>query len=178
MNSILSKKFNTSMVILLVTAFLLPAFAAARMNGQDGPGSGKGFGMNRNPTGYCKVWRNPKMVQTLKLSDEQVKAIKEADFSSREKALPLKGRLDELRLQMEKAFSADTVDEPAMLELARQVSDVKGKLFVQHIQARLAVEKILTPEQRKILESEFPHRHAGPERERRHAGFCDYGRNR
>lgn len=174
MKSILRKKINTGTIIVLITALLLPGLAMARMNCQDRPG--RGLGMNHNQMGYCRIWRNPEMLQALKLTDGQVKALKDLDFSFRERALTLKGRLDGLRLQMAKSFAADTVDEPAVLELARKVSDVKGKLFVQKIEARLAAEKILTVEQRKILAMRLPRAHSWSRRDRRQTNSGNYGR--
>jgi len=92
------------------------------------------------------------MVQELELTDEQVKGLREADFAHREKRLQLKSKLDGLHLQMEKLFSADTVNESDILQLAQKISDLKGKLFVQKIESRLAVRKLLNADQLKKLE--------------------------
>jgi hypothetical protein len=64
----------------------------------------------------------------------------------------LKFQLDGLHLQLEKLFSADPVDEPDVLKLAQKISDLKGKLFVQKIESRLAVGKLLNADQLKKLE--------------------------
>jgi len=53
---------------------------------------------------------------------------------------------------MDKAFSEDVVDDTAVLSLAEKISDVKGKLFIQKIEARLAVGKLLNADQIKKLE--------------------------
>jgi len=149
MNSNLKQNFFTGAMVLLVTVFFIPAFAGAFTPGQCKPD--KGFGMKRHHVSPLGIWQNPKMVQELGLTDEQVKALREADFAHREKHLQLKSKLDGLRLEMEKLFSADPVNESDILQLAQKISDLKGKLFVRKIESRLSVVKLLTADQLKKL---------------------------
>jgi hypothetical protein len=100
------------------------------------------------------------MVQELGLTDEQVKGLREADFTHREKRLQLKSKLDGLHLQMEKLFSADPVNESDILQIAQKISDLKGKLFVRKIESRLAVGKLLSADQLKKLKMFDLHHHA------------------
>ena len=100
------------------------------------------------------------MVQDLGLSNEQVKGLREADFAHREKRLQLKSKLDGLHLEMEKLFSADSVDEAKVLQVAQKISDLKGKLFVRKIESRLTVGRLLTADQLKKLEVFEFHHHA------------------
>ena len=171
MNSNLRQKLFTGAMVLLVTVFFIPAFAVAFTPGNCKPD--KGFGMKRHHVSPLGIWRNPKMVQKLGLTDEQVKRLREADFAHREKHLKLKSQLDGLHLQLEKLFSADPVDEPDVLKLAQKISDLKGKLFVRKIESRLAVGKLLTADQLKKLKIFNLHHHAthgkkhGKERHRR-----------
>jgi Spy/CpxP family protein refolding chaperone len=149
MNSNLRQKFFTGAMVLLVTIFFIPGFAGAFTQGQCRPD--KGFGMKRHQMSPLGIWRNPKMVQELGLTDEQVKGLREADFAHREKRLQLKSKLDGLHLEMEKLFSADPVNESNILQLAQKISDLKGNLFVGRIESCLAVGKLLTAEQLKKL---------------------------
>ena len=158
MNSNLRQKFFTGAMVLLVTVFFIPAFAGAFTPGDCKPD--KGFGMKRHHVSPLGIWRNPKTIQELGLTDEQVKGLREADFAHREKRLQLKSKLDGLHLQMEKLFSADPMDEPDVLKLAQKISDLKGKLFVRKIESRLAVGKLLHADQLKKLEMFALHHHA------------------
>mgnify|MGYP001823838222 FL=1 len=159
MNSNLRQKFFTGAMVLLVTVFFIPAFAGAFTPGQCK--QYKGFGMKRHHGSPLGIWRNPKMVQDLELTDEQVKGLREADFAHREKRLQLKSKLDGLHLEMEKRFSADPVNESDILQLAQKISDIKGKLFVRRIESRLAVRKLLTEDQLKKLKK-FDLHHPAP----------------
>ena len=82
-----------------------------------------------------------------------MKKLKEADFASREKQLPLFGELDSLRLKMDQAFAAEPVDEKAVMDLTEKISAVKAKLAAQRTEERLAMSKILTPEQMGKMQS-------------------------
>jgi Spy/CpxP family protein refolding chaperone len=145
MNSNLSKKLGTGVVVLLITVWFIPAIAGAFA-----PGDGKherGLYRKDRHRNVLGIWRDPQMVQKLGLTTEQVKKARDADFAFREKGLPLKAQLDSLRLQMEKAFTEDVVDDEAVLSLAEKISNVKGKLFIQKIEARLAGKKLLSADQ-------------------------------
>ena len=158
MNSILRQKYFTCATVFLIMIFFIPTFAGAFTPGNGTPH--KGFGMKRHHVSPLGIWRNPKMVQDLGLSNEQVKGLREADFAHREKRLQLKSKLDGLYLEMEKLFSADAVDEAKVLKVAQKISDLKGKLFVWKIESRLAVGKLLTADQLKKLEVFDLHHHA------------------
>ncbi len=145
MNFNFGKKVGKGVVIAVVMVFLMSSFAAASPWGDSG--QGRGYGKKGGQKSICGIWRSPKMVEELGLSDEQVEKLKEADFASREKKMELKCQLDGLRLQMEKAFSEDAVDEAAVRQLAENISDLKGKLFTQKIESRLEVRKLLSADQ-------------------------------
>jgi Spy/CpxP family protein refolding chaperone len=158
MNSNLRQKLFTGAMVVLVTVFFIPTFAGAFTPGNCAPH--KGFGMKRHHVSPLGIWQNPKMVQELGLTDEQIKRLREADFAHREKHLKLKSQLDGLHLQLEKLFSADPVNEPDVLKLAQKISDLKGKLFVRKIESRLAVGKLLTADQLKKLKMFDLYHHA------------------
>lgn len=163
MKSKLSKKFGTGIIVLLITICFIPAFAGAFA-----PGDGKhdkGFDRKDRHRPVLGIWRDPQMVQKLGLTAEQVKKVRDADFAFREKHLALKAQLDNLGLQLDKAFSDDVVDNTAVLALAQKISDVRGKLFVQNIESRLALGKILNADQIKKLKLYGMHqrrKHPGP----------------
>ena len=150
MNATIRKKIGTGIMAVLLAAALIPSAAEACRGGRGGRGGGQGMGMNCGMKGggaAFGIWQNPQAVQDLSLNAEQVKKLKEADFASREKQLPLFNELDSLRLKMDQAFAAEPVDEKAVMELTEKISAVKGKLAVQRAEDKLALGKILTPEQ-------------------------------
>ncbi|WP_417909892.1 Spy/CpxP family protein refolding chaperone [Candidatus Electronema sp. PJ] len=152
MNAIINKRIGTVLMAALLSAALIPAAAEACRGGRGGRGGGQGMGMDCGMRGgrggaAFGIWQNPQAVQDLGISAEQVKKLKEAEFAAREKQLPLNAELDSLRLKMDQAFATEPVDEKAVLELTEKISAVKGKMAVQMTEERLAMKKILTPEQ-------------------------------
>lgn len=149
MNSKLGKKFGTGVMVLLITLCFIPALALAGASGDQR--QGKGLEMKGHHGPVLGIWRNRQMVQKLELTENQVKQIRDTDFTFRERHLVLKSQLDSFHLQMDKAFSSDRVDNTAILKAAQAISDVRGKLFVQKVESRLALGKILTADQIKKM---------------------------
>ena len=172
MNSKLGKKLGTGVVVLLITVCFIPAVAGAFAPGDER--QGKGFNRKDRHRPALGIWRDPQMVQKLGLTAEQVKQLRAEDFTFREKRLQLKAQLDGLRLQMDKAFSNDVVDDKAVLSLAEKISDVKGKMFIQKIEARLAVGKLLNADQINKLKQYEMH----PEKQGRKHGKKQISANR
>lgn len=156
MTTAISKKIGTVLMAVLLSAALVPSAADACRGGKGGYGGGysKDCGMKDKRGGsHLDIWRNTQVVKNLGLSEEQVKQLKEADFAAREKALPLQAELDSLRLSMDQAFTAEPVDDKTVLELTEKIAAVKGKLAVQRAEAKLAMKKILSPEQLDQMKS-------------------------
>ena len=113
MNSKLSKKFGTGVMVLLITVCFIPAIAGAFAS--EGGKHDKGFDRKDRHRPALGIWRDPQMVQKLELTAEQVKQVRNVDFNFREKRLGLKAQLDSLRLQMDRAFTEDVIDDTAVL---------------------------------------------------------------
>jgi Spy/CpxP family protein refolding chaperone len=142
------KKWSIVIAILMGAMFCVPGLAGA-FGGKCN--QGKGFGMKKNSRSGCGIWRNQKLVQDLGLSEDQVKKLKDIDFSFREKQLKTRSQMAALQLEMDKELSTDKVEEEAVLKLAKKLSDIKGEKYVQEIESNLAVRKILTQDQIKKL---------------------------
>ena len=166
------KKLGTGLIVLLTAVCFIPAVAGAFTPG-DGR-QGKEFDSRGHHRPTLGIWRNPQMIQKLEITEEQVKELRDADFTFREKRLALRAQLDGLRLHMEKAFSEDAVDPAMVRATAEKIADLKGKRYEQRIESRLALQKILTADQIKelrfcVMEHKRPHPGPGDKRiPRRH----------
>lgn len=145
----MKKKAGIGVLVLLITICFVPAMAGAFAQGNGERGKGfDGRGQHRSPLG---IWRNPQMVEKLQLTDQQIDQLRDLDFAHREKQQASKAELDSLRLQIDKAFTGDTVDKTAVRQTAQKIADVKGSMLVEKIDSRLALEEILTADQVDIL---------------------------
>ena len=150
MNTELRKKLGTRFMVLLITTSLITLCAIPTMAGMPAPAEPwqeRGMDRPKHHRPALGIWRDPQIIQTLELSEKQVNQLRDADFTSREKQLELKAQLDRFRLQMDKAFSVDSVDDETVRQLAEKIAGVKGDLFVQDVESRLTVGKILSADQ-------------------------------
>ena len=143
------KKWNLVITLLIAVMFCFPGLAGA-FHGNDH--QGKGFGMKNNMDSGCGIWQDQKLVQDLGLSGDQVKKLTDMEYGCREKQLQIQSRIEMLQLQMDKTFSSDKVEDGEVLKLAKEISGLRGERFVQKIESKLAVRKILTPDQIKKLD--------------------------
>ena len=154
MTTQLGKKIATGMMTILIAAFFIPAVAGACQGrrGQQGKNCDMQGqkGMRHSMLG---IWQKAQLVEGLALTPEQVNKLKTADFAAQEKGLALKAEMGTLRLKMEQAFAADTVDDKLVRDLAGKLAAVKGKMSVKKVEARLALKNLLTPEQIKKMKT-------------------------
>jgi Spy/CpxP family protein refolding chaperone len=143
------KKWNLVITLLIAVMFCFPGLAGA-FHGNNH--QGKGFGMKNNMDSGCGIWQNQKMVQDLGLTGDQVNKLKDMEYACREKQLQTESRIEMLQLQMDKAFSSDKVEDVEVLKLAKEISSLRGDKYVQKIESKLAVRKILTLDQMKKLD--------------------------
>ena len=90
-----------------------------------GPG-GPGFGDHRPPMERAmrgdrgRWWNNPKIVEKLKLTDDQRKAMDQIFQEHREKLVDLRANVEKAEIEMEPLVRADQPNEAAVLAAARQ----------------------------------------------------------
>ena len=152
-----SGKLSKGLMVLLIAVFFLTVWfvpAIARMHGPTDTWRGKGMErQQQHQRSALGFWRNPQLVQELDLTDDQLSRLRDSEFASREEQLKLKAQLDGYRLEMEKAFSGESIDDKAVRQLAEKMADVKGNIFVQNVESRLSVGKILNADQINKLKS-------------------------
>jgi Spy/CpxP family protein refolding chaperone len=153
MKTSIKQNFFRIAIFLLIGFFLVPTVVFAF---RGGPGkSERGMGMPRKGMqgGSFFIWNNAKIVEELELSDEQIGKLKEADFAMKENHLELRSQLNRLNLELQKAFSEETVNDPEVLEMANKMAEIRSKMFMDRVEARLKMTKILTDDQYKKLET-------------------------
>lgn len=167
MNTKLRRTVGRNIMVLVLAAFFMAAGSLPAVAGASAKAAvwhKGGMEKHRHHRPALKIWQDPEMVQKLELTEAQIKKLRDADFTSREKRLELKAQLDRLDLQMEKAFSADTVDQKTVLKLAEKISDVRASLFIQRIESRLAMGKIINTEQmNKLKQQLWQEKKCGPQ---------------
>jgi periplasmic protein CpxP/Spy len=144
---------------------LAVTLAAAGASAQDpGPGAGPGgpggpgFGMHRPPMEramrgeHGRWWNNPKVVEQLKLSDEQRKAMDDIYQQQRTTLVDLRANVEKAEIAMEPLVRADQPNETAVLAQIDKVAQARAELEKANARFLFALRGKLTPEQWKQVQ--------------------------
>jgi Spy/CpxP family protein refolding chaperone len=145
-------------------AGLLIAGVAA---GAQAPGGGPGFGEHRppfekalGPQGkHGHWWNNPEMVEKLKLTEAQRKAMDGILLEHREKLVDLRGNVEKAELELEPLMGEEQPNEGKILAQIDKVAQARAELEKANARFLLAIRGKLTPEQWKQLQAERGNRH-------------------
>jgi protein CpxP len=143
------------------------AMAQGPMGGPSmgGPGMGRqGMDGNRPPMerafgGHAmegRWWNNPRVVERLKLTDDQRKAFDQILLDHREKLIDLHANVEKAELAMEPLVQAEQPNESAILAQIDKVAQARAELEKAHARYLLALRSKLTPEQWKQVQ-DFRH---------------------
>jgi len=158
---------------------LAVSFAAigAGAQGPGGPGPGAGFGMHRPPmeramrshNEFGRWWNNPKIVERLKLTEDQRKAMDDIFQKHREKLVDLRANVEKAEIEMEPLVKADQPNESAVMGQIDKVAQARAELEKANARFLFALRAKLTPEQWKQVQ-DFRQNHEGMRREWRRDG--------
>jgi periplasmic protein CpxP/Spy len=155
------KASTAGKLILAVAGVLIAGVAAGAQGYGGGQGVGQGFGVHRpamerafGPMGASRGWwNNPRIVERLKLTDDQRKAMDEILLQHREKLIDLQANLQKAELDMQPLMSADTPNDAAIEAQIDKVVQARGELERANARFLLAIRDKLTPEQWKQVQA-------------------------
>ncbi len=132
----------------------------AGVAGAQAPGDGPGFGDHRPPMekamgphgDHGRWWNNPKLIEKLKLTDEQRKAMDDILQQHREKLIDLRAAVDKAELEMEPMVRADQPNESAVLAQIDKVAQARAELEKANARFLFALRAKLTPDQWKQVQ--------------------------
>src|SRR3569833_2149338 len=136
-----------------------------------GPGR-PGFGTHRPPmeramrphSEFGRWWNNQKIVEKLKLTDDQRKAMDDIFQKHRERLVDLRANVEKAEIEMEPMVRADQPNESAVLGQIDKVAQARAELEKANARFLFALRAKLTPDQWKQVQ-DFRHNHEGMRRE-------------
>ncbi len=142
-------------------AFAAALAGAILAGAQPGPGEGPGFGSHRPPLERLlgpegaggRWWNNPAVVEKLKLSDDQRKAMDQILLQHRESLIDMRAGVEKAELAMEPLLGADQPNEQAILAQIDKVAQARAELEKANARFLLAIRAKLTPDQYKELQA-------------------------
>jgi len=146
---------------LAIAGVLMAGSALAQgPGGGPGAGAGPGFGDHQPPFEkafggqgiHGRWWNNPRIVERLKLSDEQRKSFDEILFQHRETLIDLRGSRAKAELELEPLIRDDQPNETRILAQIDKVAQSRAELEKANARYLLAIRGKLTPEQWKQVQ--------------------------
>ena len=131
---------------------------AALAQGPGGPGSGPGFGDHRPPMERAmrgdrgQWWNNPKVIEKLKLTDDQRKSMDAIFQQHREKLVDLRGNVEKAEIEMAPLVKADQPNESAVLAQIDKVAQARAELEKANARFLFELRAKLTPDQWKQVQ--------------------------
>ena len=133
-------------------------FAAAAAGAQ-GPGlGGPGFPDHRPPMEramrgeHGRWWNNPNIVEKLKLTDDQRKAMDDIFQNHRENLVDLRANLEKAEIALEPLVRADQPNESAVMSQIDKVAQARAELEKANARFLFALRAKLTPDQWKQVQ--------------------------
>ena len=166
-------KVNLAVRLGMALAVSFAALVAGAQDPESGPGGpgrgGPGFGDHRPPMERAmrphgefggRWWNNPKIIEKLKLTDDQRKGMDEIFQQHREKLVDLRAAVEKAEVQMEPLVRADQPNESAVLAQIDKVAQARAELEKANARFLFALRSKLTPDQWKQVQ-EFRQNHEG-----------------
>lgn len=109
--------------------------------------------------------------ERLGLSGEQAEQWRTLRSEQRKEAVQRRADVQKLHIELRELLSAPALDEGAVRAKARRFAELQSASVQARIEARLALRKLLTPEQAEKLRELRPERNARRERGRHRGGW-------
>jgi Spy/CpxP family protein refolding chaperone len=105
------------------------------------------------PGALGRWWNNPRIVERLKLTDEQRKTFDGIFLAHREKLIDLRANLEKSELAMEPLMRDDSPNEVGILAQIDKIAQARAELEKANARFLLALRARLTPEQWKTVQA-------------------------
>jgi len=160
----MKRKFAARLICALVGALLAGGWAVAQGPGDGrgmGSGPGMGFGDRQPPMERAfrfegergQFWNNPRIVEKLKLTDDQRKAMDGILQDHRVTLIDLRANVEKAEVEMQPLMSADEPNETAILAQIDKIAQARAELEKANARFLLAIRSKLTPEQWKQVQA-------------------------
>lgn len=154
---------------IAVAALLVAGVAGAQCPGMgmgQGGGMGSGFGPHTPPMEralgmggiHGRWWNNPAMIDKLKLTDDQRKAMDAILLAHREKLVDLRADLEKAELQLQPMMGEDQPNESGILSQVDKIAAARTELERANARFLLDIRAKLTHDQWKTVRENWSER--------------------
>jgi len=147
-------------VVLVVGLALVLAVWSADAFARQGRGHGHGPGLG-------PALDNPDVLAELGITAEQADQLKEIQRAMRQEIAPIKAEIEVAEVDLEKLMDAASPDRKAIENKLHQIADLKVKIHMLHIDAKLKADELVGKDVMDKLKGMGPGRD-GKQRGQRH----------
>ncbi len=131
----------------IIIPFLVLMFAASAVFAQ------RGLEHKRFSRHHGQMFGIEMLADELKLTEQQLSQIKEQRFAREKNAIQTRSKIQLAELELRNLMQGDNPDENQGKGKIEEIGKLKTELRLNRVQGRLAVQKILTPEQKETLKT-------------------------
>ena len=146
-------------LMLAMLSLGLPGRAQEWKMGEHVPG---GLPGGRMLPKLMAMLENDRVKAELGLTDEQVSRLRQITVDTEKSTVKVGADLAVQGIELRELLRADKPDRDAVMKKVQEISDLRGEMMKQHVEALLAAKTVLTPEQQKKIRA-FIERRAAAE---------------
>lgn len=122
------------------------------------------FGMSERMLGLLD---NQRFKTEIGLNDQQVDRLRQIVLDTQKSSIKTRADMQLRGIELREMLRSENPDRTTVLKKVQELSDLRGQMMKQNVEALLAAKTVLTPEQQKKVQSFMRGRGAGgPWRER------------
>ncbi len=95
----------------------------------------------------------PRLLESLQLTQDQIQLLKQEKFEKRKKAIKLRAEMETLQIDLEAVSTESKPDVAKVDRLTNAMGVIHGKMIAQRVKSIIYLRSILTAEQIKIMDA-------------------------
>lgn len=149
-------------VLGLAWGLLVPSLIAqGPFPGGFGPGFERWGRHGMGGSRLIAALENDQVKTALGLSDQQTTRLRQLVVETEKSTVKTRAEMAVHAIELRELMRADKPDHDAVLKMVQEMSELRGELMKQHIEALLAAKSVLTPEQQKKIRTFIEGRRGG-----------------
>jgi Spy/CpxP family protein refolding chaperone len=104
---------------------------------------------------------NDHLKAQLGLADQQTSQLRQIVVNTEKSSIKTRADIAVREIELRELLRSDNPDREAVLKKVQELSNLRGEMMKQHVEALLAAKSVLTPEQQKEIRSFIESRHFG-----------------
>ncbi|MFQ5791140.1 MAG: Spy/CpxP family protein refolding chaperone [Acidobacteriota bacterium] len=120
--------------------------------------------------GLWAFWDRSDVKEQLQLTETQIDELRNRAYESARSRIASRSQIQLLELELRRLMDSEAPDEEGVRAKAREIGELRAQAYLDRAMERLALKRILTPEQQEQLRELRQRRHRRPRTDRPRLG--------